>query len=276
MANPPSHQELIYRHALVTRITHWINLLALIFLILSGLQIFNAHPALYWGHKATFAQPWLSMTATERDGAPVGLTQIGPVTLETTGLFGYSGKPGMAQPRGFPSWATIPGYRALVFGRHWHFFFAWVFVLNGLVYLSGNLINGHLARDMFLNRDQLSLKHLWDEIKTHARLQFPKGEEARRYNAIQKLTYIAVIFGLLPLMFLTGLSMSPGINASQPWMLDVFGGRQSARSLHFICAMLVITFIVVHVALVLVSGVFNNLRSMITGRYAIEIEGAGQ
>ena len=272
----PTQTVLIQRHALVTRITHWINLLAIMMLLMSGLQIFNAHPALYWGQKATFAQPWLSMTAEDRGTRSVGITQLGDLKFETTGLFGYSGKVGAREPRGFPSWATIPSYRALVDGRHWHFFFAWLFVLNGLVYLSGNLINGHLRRDLVPTPDQLEPSHIWHEIKTHAQLKFPKGEDARRYNVIQKATYLAVIGIILPLMVMTGLTMSPGVDAGQPWLVALFGGRQSARTLHFICASLVTAFIVVHVILVLVSGVFNNLRSMITGKYAIEIEEAGQ
>ncbi len=273
MSEPPPMKVLVYRHAVVTRITHWINLVALVLLLMSGLQIFNAHPALYWGQKSTFADPWVSMTAVERGGEMVGLTKIGPLTLETTGLFGYSGKPGLEQVRGFPSWATIPGYRALVDGRHWHFFFAWVFVLNGLVYLSANLLNGHIKRDLLPTKDQLTPRHLWHEVVEHAQLKFPKGEAARRYNGLQKLAYVGVALGVLPLMVLTGLTMSPAVNAGQPWMLWVFGGRQSARTLHFICANLIVVFVLVHVAMVLLSGVWNNLRSMVTGRYAIEVEG---
>ena len=108
---------------------------------------------------------------------------------------------------------------------------------------------------------------------THAKLQFPKGEAARHYNVLQKLTYMAVAFVLLPLMVLTGLTMSPGLDSAFHVLLDVFGGRSSARSLHFICASLLVAFVVVHVVMVLVSGVWNNLRSMVTGRYAIDIEG---
>lgn len=267
---------LIARHGVVTRLTHWINVLAITFLLLSGLQIFNAHPALYWGAKSTFAQPWLSMTAVEQGDQMIGVTKIGPVRLETTGLFGYSGKIGSREPRGFPAWATIPTYRALVDGRHWHFFFAWLFVANGLAYLVVNLINGHVKRDLLPTREQLEPRHLWHEIADHARLRFPKGEEARHYNALQKGAYLGVIFVILPLMVLTGLTMSPAVDASQPWLLSVFGGRQSARTIHFICASLVVAFILVHVAMVLVSGVFNNLRSMITGKYAIQVEGDAQ
>ncbi|MES2340115.1 MAG: cytochrome b/b6 domain-containing protein [Pseudomonadota bacterium] len=276
MSEPPPMKVLVYRHAAVTRITHWINVLALTLLLMSGLQIFNAHPALYWGQKSTFAEPWVSMTAREKGGDMIGVTQIGSLRIETTGLLGYSGKPGMREPRGFPAWATAPGYRSLADGRHWHFFFAWLFVLNGLVYLSANILNGHIRRDLLPTRHQLAPRHLWREVTDHARLRFAKGEEARSYNALQKLAYGGIVLIVLPLMVLTGLTMSPAVDAGQPWLPALFGGRQSARTIHFLCAGLIVAFVLVHLAMVLLSGVWNNLRSMITGRYAIEVEGDAQ
>ena len=209
MAEKP-RKVLVARHTLATRITHWTNVLALAILLMSGLQIFNAHPALYWGAKSTFAQPWLSMSKQEIGDAPHGITTLGSAKFDTTGLFGWSGKEGMREQRGFPAWATIPSYRSLTDGRRWHFFFAWLFVLNGLAYWLIGLVGGHIARDMLPTRDQLAPRHILHEIVTHAKFQFPKGEEARRYNVIQKATYLAVIAILLPLMVLTGLSMSPG------------------------------------------------------------------
>jgi thiosulfate reductase cytochrome b subunit len=267
---------LVYRHAGVTRLTHWINVLALSFLLMSGLQIFNAHPALYWGAKSVFAHPWLAMDAMEKAGRPVGVTTIAGHHFETTGLLGYSGKPGAEEPRGFPAWATIPSYRDLADGRRWHLFFAWLFVINGLVYLAMSLINRHIQRDLWPKRAQLAPGHIWHEIVTHARLKFPKGEEARSYNILQKGAYLAVIFVLLPLMVGTGLTMSPDIDAAAPWLLELFGGRQSARSIHFISASLIVVFVVVHLVMVVASGTWNNIRSMITGRYAIEPEPKGE
>ena len=271
--NERPQRVMIRRHTVVTRITHWLNVLAISLLLLSGLQIFNAHPALYWGAKSTFADPWVSMTRQDIAGEPRGITKIGDLKFDTTGVLGWSGKPGMGEQRGFPAWATIPSYRSLADGRNWHFFFAWLFVINGLVFLAWSLINGHLRRDLLPTRAQLKPRHILHEIITHAQLKFPRGEAARGYNVIQKFTYLAVILVLLPLMLATGLSMSPGFNAAAPWLIDVFGGRQSARTIHFIAANLIVLFIIVHIVLVLVSGVWNNLRSMITGRYAIEVEG---
>lgn len=263
---PRPADTLVHRHSLIVRLTHWLNLLALAVLLTSGLQIFNAHPALYWGDVSTFSKPWVAMVAVERGDQAVGLTKLGPALFETTGVLGFSD----GQVRGFPAWTTLPSYRSLADGRRWHFFFAWIFVLNGLVYLLAGLARGHFRRDLLLDSDQRRLRHLGREIADHARLRFPKGQEARRYNGLQKLSYLAVIFLLLPLMVLTGLSMSPGMNAGFAWLPELFGGRQSARTIHFLSASLIVLFVVVHVLVVLLSSPWNSLRSMITGRFAIE------
>ena len=262
MPDADNQTRIVRRHGLTTRLTHWINAAALLVLLLSGLQIFNAHPALYWGDVSTFARPWISMFAAERGGEAIGVTKIGSTYVETTGVLGFSGN----EVRGFPAWATLPSYRSLADGRRWHFAFAWLFVLNGLVYLSAGLIGGHVRRDLLPARDQLTPRHLAREIADHARLRFPAS---RRYNVLQKLTYLAVIFVLLPMMVLTGLSMSPGMNAGFPWLPELFGGRQSARTLHFISASLIVLFVLVHLAMVLASGPLNSLRAMITGKYAV-------
>lgn len=225
---------LVPRHAVITRVTHWINALCLGFLLPSGLQIFNAFPSLYWGQ------------------------------------YGADGDPSFLSIGAFPAWLTLPSFQDLAAGRRWHFFFAWGFAINGAVYLLYSLLSGHLRRDLAPGRAQLAPRHLWHEIVDHARLRFPKGDEARRYNVLQKLSYLGVAVILLPLMVLTGLTMSPGMNAVAPFLLDLFGGRQSARAIHFITASLVVLFVLVHLAMVLLSGVWNNLRSMITGRYAIQ------
>jgi thiosulfate reductase cytochrome b subunit len=266
---------LVKRHSLLVRITHWLNVLSLWLLLMSGLQIFNAHPALYWGQASDFARPWLSIGAVNTPAGPRGVTNVSGVRFDTTGVLGVS-RAANGQPvgRAFPSAVTLPGERVLAIGRRWHFFAAWVFAINGVIYLATALLGGHLRRDLAPTGAELRPRRLWDEIRSHARLRFPKGEEARRYNTLQKVAYLAVILVLLPVVALTGMTMSPSLNASIPFLVDLFGGRQSARSIHFICANLIVLFVLVHVAMVVVSGLWNNLRSMITGRYAIEVEPA--
>ncbi|MBJ3775317.1 cytochrome b/b6 domain-containing protein [Acuticoccus mangrovi] len=261
---------LIRRHSVLTRLTHWVNVLCLCVLLLSGLQIFNAYPRLHWGEYGADADPAVvEIGADEANGKPRGYLKVGGVSLATTGALGLSTVDGVRMRRAFPAWLTLPSYQDLAAGRRWHFFFAWVFVFNGLVYLVHGLWSGHLRRDLLPDRRQLGPRHIWREIVDHARLRFPSGEEARNYNTLQKLSYIVVIAGLLPLMVLTGLTMSPGMDAAFPQLLDIFGGRQSARTIHFISASLIVLFVVIHVAMVVLSGPWNNMRSMITGRYAI-------
>ena len=268
----PPGRVLVRRHSLAVRLTHWLNVLCFSLLLMSGLQIFNAHPELYWGQYGADADhSFLALEAVNGGGGLAGVTRIGSLEIPTTGVLGASVINGELRPRGFPTWITLPSYRDLAQGRRWHFFFAWLFVINGAVYLLYGLFAGHFRRDLAPSREELTPRHLAHEIADHARLRFPKGEEARRYNSLQKLAYLGVIVLLLPVMVLTGLTMSPGMDAAVPWLVDLFGGRQSARSLHFIAATLLVLFVVVHLAMVLLSGVWNNLRSMITGRYAIDV-----
>ncbi|HEX5262437.1 MAG TPA: cytochrome b/b6 domain-containing protein [Phenylobacterium sp.] len=267
MAEP--RKVLVYRHAAVTRLTHWINVLALTLLLMSGLNIFGAHPALYWGMKSTFAHPWVSIGAEDKGDRMIGVTQIGSAKFETTGVLGYSGKVGSRTPVAFPAWATVPSFRDLADSRRWHFFFAWVFVINGLAYWLVGLIGGHIRRDLVPTAADVKPRNVWREIVTHAHLEFPKGEEARHYNVLQKGAYLGVVLVLLPLMVATGLSMSPGFNAAAPWLVEFFGGRQSARTIHFLTAFTIVGFVVLHLFMVVASGTWNNIRSMITGRYAI-------
>jgi len=273
MPDARPRKVLVRRHGVVVRVTHWINVAAILVLLGSGLQIFNAHPALYWGQASRFSEPWIAMTAKDTGERMIGLTKVGPVTFESTGLFGWSGKEGAREKRGFPAWATIPSFRSLADGRIWHFAFAWLFVANGLVYLATALVGGHLKNDLWPRRAELKPAHLWREVVEHARLRFPKDERARRYNILQKAAYLAVILALLPLMVGTGLTMSPNMNAAWPWLVDLFGGRQSARTIHFLSASGIVVFVAVHLVMVVASGTWNNIRSMITGRYAIEVEG---
>ncbi len=258
----------VYRHTVLIRITHWINVVAITFLVMSGLQIFNARPDLYWGNQSNFASPILSLTDDVTDnGDQIGQTKIFGWTFNTTGFLGLSYTDGEAEARGFPWWMTVPTYRDLATGRRWHFFFAWLFAINGAIYLIASLLSRHVWRDLLPSWEQL--RNIGPTIWHHMKLKFP---HERDYNVLQKLTYLVMIFGVLPLIILAGLAMSPGLDAAVPWLLDLFGGRQTARTIHFICATLIVLFVFVHVVLVLISGVWNNIRSMITGRYRIDVE----
>ena len=266
----------VYRHALLTRLTHWTNALAIAVLLMSGLQIFNAHPALYWGQygaDADATRRWLEIGAVpDAAGTLHGMTKVGPVLVNTTGVLGVSNNAdGVTTAIGFPHWITLPSVRDLATGRRWHFFFAWVLILNGLTYLLASLASGHLRRDIIPNAADLRLSNIAHDIVSHAKLQFPRGEDAKRYHVLQKLAYSGVIL-LIVLMVFTGLTMSPSNAAAWHWLSEVFGGRQSARSLHFIAAWGIVAFVVVHVLMVLLSGPFNQIRSMVTGWFTLPPE----
>jgi thiosulfate reductase cytochrome b subunit len=258
----------IYRHSLPVRLGHWLNTFAVFILIMSGLQIFNAHPALYWGERSDRDQPLLSIRAMRNDDGQVkGVTTVLGHQLDTTGILGYSNQ----SVRAFPAWATIPSTKWLAMGRQWHLFFAWVFVINGLLFGFYAVMSRHLTKDLLPTGKDL--RGIGRAIKDHLLLQHPKGEEARHYNVLQKLVYTGVVFVLGPLIVLTGLTMSPTIDAAFPGLLSLFGGRQSARTIHFIACFSFIGFIVVHLAQVVLTGLINNLRSMISGWFTSRPEG---
>lgn len=255
-------RPLVHRQSIWTRATHWTWALCLFFLLLSGLQIFNAHPALYIGDQSGFQfdNSVLRIGARREGDELVGVTTIFGKSFETTGILGVSGPEGRLQNRAFPSWATIPSFQDLATGRVVHFFFAWILSATLLVWLVASLVNGHLRRDIVPTGGDL--RRLPGDVADHARLRF---RHRRSYNPLQKLSYALVLLVLLPLMIATGLAMSPGMNAAMPWLPELFGGRQSARTLHFVIMVLLVLFFVVHVVMVVAAGPINELRSMITG-----------
>jgi len=262
---PAAGRRFVHRHTALVRAAHWINVVCLLVLLMSGLQIFNAHPALYWGEVSDFSGPAFAITAQKvKDGQSRGITVVAGRQLDTTGVLGFSA----GNARAFPAWATLPSWQSLAEGRLWHFAFAWVFVINGFVYFLHGLLSRHFWRDLVPSRRDLGrIGHTaWD----HLRLRFPAGEEAARYNVLQQISYLIVVFALLPVMVIAGLAMSPRLDAAFPELLGIFGGRQSARTIHFITAFALVIFVCIHVLMVSISGVWNNMRSMATGRYAIE------
>jgi thiosulfate reductase cytochrome b subunit len=263
----------IYRHALPTRLSHWLTALCLVVLVMSGLQIFNAHPSLYWGERSDPERALLRLKAVETpEGETRGVTEILGREIDTTGVLGASREGGgELEERGFPSWATLPGPQWLAMGRRWHFFFAWVFVLNGLGFSLWTLVRGHLARDLWPTG--ADLRGIARSVVDHVRFRHPMGAAASRYNVLQKLSYLGVIFGLAPLIVATGLAMSPALDATVPWLPGLFGGRQSARTVHFVACFAFVGFVAGHLFMVTVTGLWNNTRSIITGWYRIRSEG---
>lgn len=265
--------DVIARHRLSTRIWHWLNVVVITVMLMSGLAIFNAHPRLYWGpYGANPDTPWLVIGSEGESG----YLRLGSLDIPTTGVLGTSAGESGTRRVAFPGWATLPSYYSLSVARLWHLTFAWAFAVGITAYLVWSLVNRHLWRDILPGRDELRPRHILADIADHARLRLPRGAAAARYNILQKGAYLAVLIVLIPGMVLSGLTMSPAMDAAWPWLLDLFGGRQSARSIHFIFAGLLVLFFLVHIAMVILAGPWNELRSMITGRYRLPREKGGE
>ncbi len=220
------------KHALSTRLWHWVNALSLIVLFMSGLNISNAHPRLYWGE------------------------------------WGFAPEDAWLQVWRFPGWATIPGYYSLASARDWHVLFSWVFGLSLLLFLVAAQRNGHFRRDIVTGWKDWKPGAIGADLRAHLRFEF--DSHAGKYNLLQKAAYGVVLFVLLPLIILTGMAMSPGMDAAWSFLSQMFGGRQSARSIHFIVAWLLFGFFVLHLALVLLNRPAKHVGEMITGGRADE------
>ncbi len=234
----PPTPVVLYRHRLATRIWHWINMITILIMIGSGATILNAHPHLYWGnYGANFDHAWFN-------------------------------------PPHMPSWLTLPGHYNLAIARRWHLLFALVLGFGLLGYMIVSLVNRHFQRDLRVRASELAPSHLWYDVKEHLALRFHDPKNPTAYNIFQKLAYVSVIFVLIPAMILSGLTLSPTMDAAWPWLLDLMGGRASARSVHFIAATGIVAFIIIHLALVILAGPINEVRSMITGRWRVPEEKA--
>lgn len=219
----------LYRHRLTTRLWHWVNAVTVFVMIGSGLTISNAHPHLYWGvYGANFDTPWFD-------------------------------------PPHFAGWITIPTGYNLAWARRWHLLFALVLAFNLTWFMAASLWNRHFTRDLRIRAAELKPAHVAADVRAHLAFRFHDPDRPAGFNLLQKLAYALALFVLLPVMIATGLALSPAWNAGAPWLLDLFGGRASARSIHFIACWALVAFIVVHLVLVILAGPVREVRSMITG-----------
>ena len=258
----------VRRHSLIVRLSHWLAVPVIAILMGTGFNIFNAHPFLYWGAKGSStdtADRWLAIGAVpDGEGGRRGLVVIGTSSFETTGLLGVSSNAkGRPVEQAYPGWATLPAWRDLGLARNWHFAAAWGLALIGFVYLGHGLATGHIIGGLVPRRSDLAPRNLMKDVRGHLRLA--KGRVELRYKPLQKLAYTGVILLILPLLMLSGLGMSPGMDAAWPWIVDLFGGRQSARSVHWLMAQALLLFVAVHLLMLLLAGPWRLLKPMLTG-----------
>lgn len=224
------------RHSALVRVTHWLTVISFLALLVTGLEIVVSHPRFYWGETGNVhMKPLFTIPIpSSRESVPTG--------------YGY----------------VMPDQNG--WSRYLHFESAWVLVLTALVYGISSLLNGHFRRDLVPERGQRSLGAHWKRITQYLKRTPPGENESESYNVLQRTTYLAVIFVLFPLVILTGLALSPSFNAAFPVVVNSFGGRQSARTLHFFLTWALVLFFAVHVVMIAVSGFWRRMRGMITGR----------
>jgi thiosulfate reductase cytochrome b subunit len=217
------------------RITHWITVISFIALLVTGVEILISHPRFYWGEVGNSLTPPLFQI-------PI------PSSRETVPTsYGY----------------VLPDQNG--WSRYLHFEAAWVLVLTGLVYVVSGLWTRHFRKNLFPAPHHRTWRAFRSVIAKHLRLAPPDEAESRSYNALQRVSYLLVIFVLFPLVIWTGLAMSSGWNAAVPGAVNFLGGRQSARTLHFFISIFVVLFLVVHVAMIALSGFRTRIREMIIG-----------
>ncbi|MED5413280.1 MAG: cytochrome b/b6 domain-containing protein [Pseudomonadota bacterium] len=232
-----SNKSWVHRHTANARICHWIMAISFFYLLYSGIMIFLHFPELYWGKVGFQGYPAI-------------------FKLEEWGI----------------SWERAEELGDRRWGRNYHYTFAWVFVINGLIYLFWNGWQKKFYRKMLPTSQELSIPHLKSEAKRHMKFRAPKGSAAAKYNVLQKLTYIIVLFILFPFMIISGFAQMPAFTAISPELIDFFGGRQTARTLHVVCSLLLVLFVVVHLVQMFVTGTLNQLHGMIIGKYQITQE----
>lgn len=230
------------RHSALVRITHWITALCFFALLVSGVEIVISHPRFYWGETGNDLTPTLFKL-------PIPASR----NLVPTG-YGY----------------VLPDQNG--WSRYLHFQSAWIVILTGLLYVIFGFVCGHFRKSLLPDRADLSWREFKKSIVGHLRFERPSEADARSYNVLQRLSYLFVIFLLFPLVIWTGLAMSPALVSAIPAAVNVLGGQQSARTLHFFVSLALVLFLLVHVGMVWFAGFRSRMRAMITGRAAIHTE----
>jgi thiosulfate reductase cytochrome b subunit len=272
----PRHEnaEVVLRHFFPVRLWHWVTVLAVAGLLFTGFCILNVHPRFYWGEVGNAYTPAILALDSSEPGGPRPATHPAPAALVVGNhRFDVTGRLGVVADAGGDGLyfliANTPESWHFGAMRAWHFAIAWILVLGWTGYAIYLIASGQLRSRLLPRIAELHPRAVGADLLKHLKLHRARGEEARSYNLLQKLAYLAVIFGFLPLMVLTGLTMSNAVASRFPELYALFGGRESARTLHFLCALALVLFVLIHVIQLFVAGFWNEMRSMITGRFKI-------
>jgi thiosulfate reductase cytochrome b subunit len=239
------------RHAAWVRTTHWVVALSFLTLAFSGFVVLMAHPRLYWGEVGNDLTPALLELPISRNHRHGGWDA-------SVAFFEKAASPVSAN-------RTYEIFNQNGWARSLHFLAAWFLVVTGLVYVATGLLTGHVRRHLVPRGNDLAPRAIWQDVLNHLRLRIPPATGGPQYGLLQRCTYLGVIFFALPLTISTGLTMSPAITAACPLLLDVFGGYQSARTIHFFAFVALALFLLAHVAMIVASGFRRQMRAMTLG-----------
>jgi thiosulfate reductase cytochrome b subunit len=223
-------------------VTHWITVISFFALLITGVEIVISHPRFYWGETGNSGTPVLFKIPipSSRDTVPTG--------------FGY----------------VMPDQNG--WSRYLHFEAAWALVLTGLVYVVAGLLNAHFKRNLLPSPTERRWRSFREVFQSYLRRAPPDEVESHSYNVVQRVSYLAVIFLLFPLVIWTGLALSPAFDSAVPAAVNLLGGRQSARTLHFFVSGFLVVFLVVHVTMIALAGFWKRMTAMITGRVATPLK----
>jgi thiosulfate reductase cytochrome b subunit len=239
------------QHARWVRISHWIAAASLLALSFTGVEILMVHPRLYWGKAGNDLTPALLELPISRNHRHGGWANEIPFFENPEG------------PRSASR--TFEIFNQNGWGRSLHFLSAWCLVLPGVLYFLAGISGGHFRSHIWPRAKELSAPRVWRELLDHLRLRIPPASGGPSYGLLQKCAYTFVIFLAAPLMVVTGLAMSPALTAALPFLLDLFGGYQSARTIHFFTFVALLLFVLVHVVMVVKSGFRRQIRAMTVG-----------
>jgi thiosulfate reductase cytochrome b subunit len=243
--------QVTQRHARWVRATHWFGAASVLALALSGFVILMAHPRLYWGDAGNDLTPALLELPISRNHQHGGWTTPMPFAQIAGGAVSAN--------------RTYDIFNKNGWGRSLHFLAAWGLVATGAIYVLGGIFSGHVRAHLIPRPGELTARHLARELADHLRLRIRPATGGPQYGLLQKCAYTSVVFVALPLTVLTGLTMSPAITAAFPFLLTLFGGMQSARTIHFALWASLVLFVAGHVLMVALSGFRRQVRAMTVG-----------
>jgi len=239
------------RHARWVRISHWIVTVSVLTLAFTGVEILMVHPRLYWGNAGNDLTPALFELPISRNHQHGGWEKSMPFFPDGAGPISAS--------------RTYDIFNQNGWGRSLHFLSAWCLALPGVVYLLAGIFGGHFRSHIWPRAGELTPRLFWRDVVDHLHLRIPPATGGPGYGLLQKCAYSVVVFVVAPLMVATGLAMSPAVTAAYPFLSSIFGGYQSARTIHFFTFVALLLFAFVHVVMIIKSGFRRQIRAMTVG-----------